>query len=57
MQPFPSPQVSVQCQAKIAGMNGRRCDEFSQVRGKGSQVPAAELPPYPQVWSHPGMWH
>lgn len=47
-------QVSMQCQAKRAGMKSRRCDEGSQERGKDCQVPAAALP---LVWSHPGMWH
>lgn len=57
MQPFTKPQVSVQCQAKTAGMKSRRYDGDSQVRGKDCQVSAAELPPCPQVWFHPGMWH
>lgn len=57
MQPFTNPQVSVQCQPKTAGMKGRRCDEDSQVGGKDCQVAAVVLPPCPQLWSHPGVWH
>lgn len=46
-----------ECAAKTAGMKGRRCDGDSQVRGKDCWVPAAELPPCPQPWFCPGIWH